>query len=171
MNTNNNTNNLILSEYEGKYSIKPNISKQEIITLAIQLIDSQFKAGTGITISDPHDTRDFLKLKLGSLEHEVFAIILLNNRHQIIHYEHLFRGTIDGASVYPREVVKLALKHNAAAAIISHNHPSGNPEPSGADERITKRLQDALNLVEIRLLDHLIVGQCEIVSLAERGLL
>jgi len=169
MNTNNNTNNLILSEDEGKYSIKPNISKQEIITLAIQLIDTLFKAGT--TISDPHDTRDFLKLKLGSLEHEVFAIILLNNRHQIIHYEHLFRGTIDGASVYPREVVKLALKHNAAAAIISHNHPSGNPEPSEADKGITKRLKDALNLVEIRLLDHLIVGQCEIVSLAERGLL
>ncbi len=169
MNTTNDTSTLILSEDKGTYQIKPNITKQEIIFLDTQLIDSLFKAGK--TISDPHDTRDFLKLKLGSLEHEVFAIILLNNRHQIIHYEHLFRGTINGASVYSREVVKLALKHNAAAAIISHNHPSGNAEPSTSDERITSRLKDALNLVDIRLLDHLVIGQGEIISLAERGLL
>ena len=122
-------------------------------------------------ISNPEDTRKYLKSQLRDKPYEVFAALFLDNRHQIIKYEELFRGTIDGASVYPREVVKKALEHNAAALIIAHNHPSGVAEPSSADERITIRLKEALGLVDIRLLDHLIVGDGEIVSLAERGVL
>jgi len=160
---------LILSEEDGTYNIKPNITKQEIIALANQLIDTLFAKGEIIT--SPEDTRSYLKVQLGHLEHEVFAVLLLNNKHQIIHFEKLFRGTIDGASVYPREIVKLALKHNAAAIIISHNHPSGNPEPSDADINITNRVKEACALVDIRLLDHIIVGSGKSASLAERGVL
>ncbi len=122
-------------------------------------------------IANPEDTREYLKSQLRDKPYEVFAALFLDNRHQIIKFEELFRGTIDGASVYPREVVKKALEQNAAALIIAHNHPSGVAEPSSADERITLRLKDALGLVDIRLLDHLIIGDGEIVSLAERGVL
>lgn len=122
-------------------------------------------------IRSPSDTERFLQLKLGHLEHEVFAVIYLDNRHRIIHFAELFRGTIDGTSVYPREVVKDALRLNAAALILAHNHPSGVAEPSQADERITKRIKAALELVDIRLLDHLIVGDRRSTSLASRGLL
>jgi DNA repair protein RadC len=105
------------------------------------------------------------------LEHEVFCCLYLDKRHRLIHFEELFRGTIDGASVHPREIVKLALQRNAAAIIIAHNHPSGVAEPSQADEMITQRVKDALGLVDIRLLDHIVVGDGVSVSLAERGLL
>ena len=122
-------------------------------------------------IANPEDTRQYLKSQLRDRPYEVFAALFLDNRHQIISFEELFHGTIDGASVYPREVVKKALEQNAAALIVAHNHPSGVAEPSSADERITIRLKDALALVDIRLLDHLIIGDGEIVSLAERGVL
>ena len=104
-------------------------------------------------------------------QHEVFVGIFLDNRHRMITYKELFRGTIDGASVYPREVVKEALAVNATAMIIAHNHPSGVAEPSKADENITLRLKEALGFMDIRLLDHLIIGCDEIVSLAERGVI
>ena len=122
-------------------------------------------------ISSPEDTRQFLKSKLRHRPYEVFAALFLDNRHQVIKFEELFRGTIDGASVYPREVVKKALEYNAAAMIVAHNHPSGIAEPSQADEHITHRLKKALDLVDIRLLDHLIIGDGDITSLAERGIL
>ncbi len=122
-------------------------------------------------ISSPDETRQYLKQQLRDRPYEVFAALFLDNRHQIIKFEELFRGTIDGASVYPREVVKKALQHNAAALIIAHNHPSGVAEPSSADEHITLRLKDALGLVDIRLLDHFIIGDGEIISLAERGVI
>ncbi len=122
-------------------------------------------------LTDPAATRRYLKARLRDLHHEVFACLFLDNRHRVIGFEELFRGTIDGASVYPREVVKAALKHNAAALILAHNHPSGVAEPSSADERITRRLRDALALVDIRVLDHLIIGDGEATSFAERGLL
>jgi DNA repair protein RadC len=99
----------------------------------------------------------------------VFACLFLDNRHRVIAFEELFRGTIDGASVHPREVVKHALHHNAAALILAHNHPSGVAEPSRADVQITRRLVAALGLVDIRVLDHLVIGDTEAVSLAERG--
>ncbi len=125
----------------------------------------------GVALDSPSVVRDFLTNKLGALEHEVFAVLLLDTRHRLIEYVELFRGTIDGASVHPREVVKLALARNAAAIILAHPHPSGIAEPSAADELITQRLKEALGLVDIRVLDHLIIAGGEAVSLCERGLL
>ena len=129
------------------------------------------KAAPGTTIRSPGDTCQFLIARLRDLPHEVFCCLYLDNRHRILRFEELFRGTIDGTSVYPREVVKQALAHNAAAVILAHNHPSGVAEPSQADEQITRRLRSALGLVDIRLLDHLVVGDGEAISLASRGLL
>lgn len=125
----------------------------------------------GDALSSPSDTRAFLTSQLRGYEHEVFACLFLDNRHRVICFEELFQGTIDGASVYPREVVKRSLDQNAAAVIFAHNHPSGVAEPSRADEQITQRLKQALDLVGVRVLDHLIIGDGESVSFAERGLL
>src|SRR6202011_1794596 len=124
----------------------------------------------GPSLGNPRATRDFLCAKLRDLEHEVFCCLYLDKRHRLIQYEELFRGTIDGASVHPREIVKLALQRNAAAVIIAHNHPSGVAEPSQRDELITQRVKEARGLVDIRLLDHIIIGDGASVSLAERGL-
>ena len=110
-----------------------------------------------------------MSAQLRHRQSEVFALILLNTQNQLIKFVELFNGTIDSASVYPREVVKTALSHNAAAVILAHNHPSGIAEPSEPDKAITKRLQQALQLVDIRTLDHLVVGDTEAVSFAERG--
>jgi DNA repair protein RadC len=140
----------------------------EIIELAIEILGMRINRGDALC--SPQDTRNYLRMKLSQLEHEVFCCIWLDNRNRVIEFQELFRGTIDGASVYPREVVKDALYKNAAAVIFAHNHPSGVPEPSMADEQITKRLKDALALIEVRVLDHMIVGD-EIVSFVERGLL
>jgi len=123
----------------------------------------------GKPLSDPAATRAWLKARLRDIPHEVFACLYLDNRHRVIAFEELFRGTIDGASVHPREVVRAALKHNAAALIFAHNHPSGVAEPSDADRRLTQRLQEALGLVDIRVLDHFVVGDGEVASFAERG--
>ena len=125
----------------------------------------------GSALGSPADTRRFLTAQLRDRPYAVFCCLHLDNRHRLIAFEELFRGTIDGASVHPREVLRQALAHNAAAVILAHNHPSGVPEPSQADELITHRLRDALALVDIRVLDHLIVAGPESVSLAERGLL
>ncbi len=125
----------------------------------------------GVSLSAPSATREYLKTLLGPQERELFVVVTLDNRHRVIACDVLFAGTIDGASVHPREVVKCALRHNAAAVIFSHNHPSGVAEPSQADELITRRLRDALALIDIRVLDHFIVGGGQAVSFAERGLL
>jgi len=122
-------------------------------------------------LENPEVTRRYLASRLRHLPHEIFACLFLDNRHRVISYEELFRGTIDGASVHPREVVKRALHHNAAALILAHNHPSGVAEPSRADMQLTRRLVDALALVDIRVLDHFIIGDGDGVSLAERGCL
>ncbi|WGO98883.1 DNA repair protein RadC [Saccharophagus degradans] len=113
--------------------------------------------------------KQFVSAQLRHRQNEIFALILLNTQNQLIKFVELFNGTIDSASVYPREVVKTALSHNAAAVILAHNHPSGIAEPSEPDKAITKRLQQALQLVDIRTLDHLVVGDTETVSFAERG--
>ena len=126
---------------------------------------------TGPPLSNPRATREYLRARLRDRDHEVFCCMFLDNRHRIIAFEEIFRGTIDGASVHPRDVVKLALARNAAAVILAHNHPSGIAEPSQADEMITGRLRDALALVDIRVLDHIVVGDGSTVSFAERGLL
>ena len=125
----------------------------------------------GEQIQSPQDTASFLKARMQHLDHELFCCLYLDNRHRVLRFDELFRGTIDGTSVYPREVVKEALGVNAAAVILAHNHPSGVAEPSQADERITRRLKSALELVDIRLLDHLIVGDGSTTSLASRGLI
>lgn len=125
----------------------------------------------GRALGSPTEVRQFLQLKMRYLPHEVFACLFLDNQHTVISYEELFRGTIDGASVYPREIVKRALTLNAAAVIFAHNHPSGIAEPSQADQRLTQRLKAALNTVDIRVLDHFVVGETEALSFAERGLL
>ncbi|NNF40698.1 MAG: DNA repair protein RadC [Woeseiaceae bacterium] len=126
---------------------------------------------SGQAIRNPADTEAFLTARLRHLDHERFCCLYLDNRHRVLGFEELFRGTIDGTSVYPREVVKEALAINAAAVILAHNHPSGVAEPSRADERITRRLKAALELVDIRLLDHLIIGAGKATSLARRGML
>ena len=125
----------------------------------------------GAAIRSPADTEDYLAARLRHLPYELFGCLFLDNRHRVICFDELFRGTIDGTSVYPREVVRRALTVNAAAVIAAHNHPSGVAEPSDADERITRRLKAALELVDIRLLDHLVIGDARAVSLAGRGLL
>ena len=125
----------------------------------------------GDALGSPQQTARYLQARLRDYPYEVFAVLFLDNRHRVIAFEELFRGTIDGASVHPREVVRRALALNAAAVILSHNHPSGVAEPSQADRRITERLRDALLLVYVRVLDHLIIGDGECCSFAERGLI
>ena len=122
-------------------------------------------------LTSPKATRDFLRAQLRHQQREIFGCLFLDNRHRVLRFEELFQGTIDAAAVYPREVVRRALALNAAAVIVAHNHPSGVAEPSRADEQITRRLQEALAVVDIRLLDHFVVGDGEPVSFAERGLL
>ena len=124
----------------------------------------------GDVLASPHHARDYLTLKMRDYEHEVFACLFLDNQHRVIAFEELFFGTIDGASVHPREVVKRALHHNAAAVILVHNHPSGITEPSAADKRITRELKTSLGLVDVRVLDHFVVGET-VTSFAERKLL
>jgi DNA repair protein RadC len=141
---------------------------QAAVEIARRQLSETMRAGP--SLASPKATRDYLSARLRDLEHEVFCCLYLDKRHRLIQCEELFRGTIDGASVHPREIVKLALQRNSAAVIIAHNHPSGVPEPSQADELITQRVKEALALVDIRLLDHIIIGDGASVSLAERGL-
>lgn len=142
---------------------------EQIMTVARAIATAEITQGQ--PLNSPAQTRDFLILQYAGLEHEVFGVVFLTNRHRVITFEMMFRGTIDGASVHPREVVKAALKHNAAAVIFSHNHPSGVAEASQADELITIRLRDALAFVDIRVLDHVIVAGTRTLSFAERGMI
>ena len=145
----------------------PIVTEQDILTMAKQL--SQKRLSKGRALESPQAVKEHLRTLLHDYEHEVFAVLLLDTKHKIIGFHELFRGTIDSASVYPREVVKTALEHNAAAMIITHNHPSGNPEPSQADIHLTTRLKEALALVDVRVLDHIIVGTDGCYSLVENG--
>ena len=149
-------------------NVRKTLLKSAVLRSRSRIFYSRFARGE--TLTSPADTKRFLQLKLSHLEHEVFAVLWLDNRHRVLAFEELFRGTIDGASVHPREVVKSALTHNAAACILAHNHPSGIAEPSQADQRITQRLQEALGLVEVRTLDHIVVAE-NTCSFAGRGLL
>ena len=141
---------------------------QAVLEMARRYLYEGLQRGDSLT--SPAETRQYLSSQLRDYPHEVFAVLFLDQRHRVICFEEMFRGTIDGASVYPREVVKKALEYNAAAVIFAHNHPSGVAEPSQSDQRITQRLKDALGLVDIRVLDHFGIGD-EVVSFAERGLL
>lgn len=123
------------------------------------------------SLGNPRDSGDYLRARLRHLPYEVFGCLYLDNRHRVLAFEELFRGTVDGASVHPREVVRACLQHNACAVIFAHNHPSGVAEPSAADRAITHELRDALQLVGVRVLDHLVIGSGEPVSMASRGLI
>ncbi|MCP4470470.1 MAG: DNA repair protein RadC [Gammaproteobacteria bacterium] len=147
---------------------KHNKAEQAIIEQAQQIILKRFERGEP-ALDCPAATGAYLQVLLAAHEHEVFAVLMLDNRNRVIAFREMFRGTIDGASVYPREVVKQALADNAAAVIFAHNHPSGVVEPSESDIRITERLKSALALVDIRVLDHVIVAE-SCIYLSERGL-
>jgi DNA repair protein RadC len=144
-------------------------SFEEILDAARHALSLRVRKGTGFT--SPRVTADYLRVRLAQLDHEVFCVIYLTKRHQFIACEDLFRGTIDAASVYPREVLIQALRHNAAAVIFAHNHPSGVAQPSQADVEMTKQLKAALALIDIKVLDHLIIAGGDTVSFAERGLI
>ena len=143
-------------------------SEEELIEQALLALMRRHRKGE--VLNSPTATQNFLRLRLAHAPNEVFGCIYLDTRNAIIEIEDLFNGTVDGASVYPRVVVQKALLHNAAALICYHNHPSGDPTPSRADEVLTRRLRDALGLVDIRLIDHFVIGVGECVSFAERGL-
>jgi len=152
-----------------KPSSLSDVEKQSVVTLAMKVLAIKHRAGR--PLSNPEATRNYLRLRLADYRNEVFGGVFLNNRHRIIAVRELFQGTIDGASIHPRVVVQQALETNAAAILLFHNHPSGVAEPSHADEAITRRLKDALALVDVRVLDHFVVSAGESISFAERGLL
>lgn len=141
----------------------------EIIAAARHALDVKIKRQGNLT--GPADTKAFVSLRLGDLPHEVFAVVFVDAQHRVIEFREMFRGTLTQTAVYPREVVKEALQLNASAVILAHNHPSGVPEPSRADELLTNTLKSALALVDVRVLDHLVVAGGQVVSFAERGLL
>ncbi|WP_312125802.1 RadC family protein [Pseudomonas sp.] len=154
-------------ETTGTYLVESPLTEADILLMAQQLASQRLSRGRKLT--DPKHVFTHLQTLLAGSEHEVFALLLLDSKHRVIAFRELFRGTLDSASVYPREVVKLALQCNAAAVILVHNHPSGDPEPSQADRELTSKLRDALSLVGIRTLDHIVVGSEGCVSLAELG--
>lgn len=157
---------LLVQDDQGRYLPA---TAEQILEEARRVIDLKTQRGEAFT--SPELVKEYLITKLAGFEHEVFAALFLDAKHQLIQYVEMFRGSIDSASVYPREVVKEALHHNAAAVIFAHNHPSGNPEPSQADKALTQRLKEALMLIEVRSLDHIVVGGRQTVSFAERGLI
>ena len=142
--------------------------ERSLIQRALKTLDRHLHE-PGVAFTSTRAAREWLILNMAGLEREEFRVLYLNNQNQLIAGETLFTGTINRTEVHPREVVKAALKHNAAAVIVAHNHPSGLAEPSQADRRLTERLKQALDLVDIRLPDHLVVGGMEVVSFAERG--
>ncbi|HWV15273.1 MAG TPA: DNA repair protein RadC [Cellvibrio sp.] len=142
---------------------------QAVLEMARRHLSASLQEGD--LLSSPDLVRSYLMAQLRHQPQEVFAVLFLDSQNRLIAYDEIFFGTIDGASVYPREVVKKALARNAAAAILAHNHPSGLAEPSQADRRITQRLQEALDLVGVRVIDHMVVGDKEVISFAERGLI
>lgn len=159
----------ITKDTKGNYRITGKTTEEDVLAAAEQIL--QRKLERQGSISDPIEAIDFLRMRIGSLPHEEFHVLWLDNRHRILGCQRLFNGTVDGASVHPREVVRAALDINAAAAILAHNHPSGVVEPSAADRNITQELRSALKLVGVRVLDHIVVGAGEGVSMAGRGLI
>lgn len=166
--------NALLSATEDKFCLHKGLGQakyvqlQAVVEMSRRYLEEKMKRGD--VMNDASAVGDYLKHKLRNYPYEVFACVYLDNKHRVLAFEELFSGTIDSASVYPREVVRRVIHHNAAAVIFSHNHPSGIAEPSDADHRITKRLQDALSLIDVRVLDHFVIGD-ETVSFAQRGLL
>ena len=160
---------LIAGELPGTYLLSDAVTDQQLMELAQRMAKRRLRKGR--LVDKPDAVFNALKTLMMAYQHEIFGMLMLDNRHRIIEFKELFRGTIDSASVYPREIIKEVLTHNAAAVILVHNHPSGDPEPSVADRSITERIQKALSTIEVRLLDHVIVGSEGTCSFAERGLL
>ena len=160
------TNALMVRDVDGQYRVA---SADEVLSQAWGVLADRVKPG--VALSSPQDVKDYLRLEIGLLEYEVFCVVFLDAQHRVIALRQMFRGTVTQTSVYPREVVKESLALNAAAVILAHNHPSGVPEPSRADEFLTQTLKTALQLVDVRVLDHLVVTANAVVSFAERGLL
>lgn len=154
-------------EKTGTYIMTSPVTEADILRMAQQLAMSRLSKGR--TLTDPKQVFSHLQTLLQYHEYEVFALLLLDTKHRIIVFRELFKGSLDSAMVYPREVVKIALEHNAAAVILVHNHPSGDPEPSQTDRSLTCTLREALNLIGVRTLDHIIVGSDSCTSLAEQG--
>lgn len=144
------------------------MNEEETIQAALAILETRMQQ-TDQQLAGPADAARYAMLKLSTREAEVFGALFLNTRHRVIEFREMFYGTIDGAAVYPREVVRAVMDTNAAALILIHNHPSGSPEPSEADRHITSKLADALALIDVRVLDHIVVGGTDFVSLAERG--
>jgi DNA repair protein RadC len=142
-----------------------------IISRALKILEYRARYSDNLSITSPGAARDFCRLKLGGLPHEVFCVLWLDAQNRLIAFEELFRGTLTQTSVYPREIVKAALARNAAAVILTHNHPSGVAEPSAPDQMLTQVLKTALALVDVRVLDHLVVSASGVTSFAERGLI
>ncbi|WP_035416940.1 RadC family protein [Ferrovum myxofaciens] len=162
--------NQLKIEFESDLTYAATGSDDAIIARALAILDKRIRV-VGDAMSSPQAVRDYLRLRLSGLEYEVFCIMFLDNQHRVIGFEEMFRGTLNQASVYPREVVKAALAHNAAAVLLAHNHPSGVAEPSRADQSLTDALKGALALVDVRVLDHFIVAGTDVLSFAERGLI
>lgn len=159
-----------LQDSPGLYKPAKVVSDDDVLKLAREILAA--RCARGKALESPDDVRQHLMHELAGLEHEVFGALYLDNRHRLlIPLEILFRGTLNGTAVYPREIIKRALALNAAAILLVHNHPSGVAEPSRQDEILTERLKSALESVEIRLLDHIVVGAGETVSFSERGLI
>ena len=159
---------LMRSKTYTRYKLTGDTTEQDVLAAAESILKGRLERQG--CIGNPTDANDFLRMRLGALAHEEFHVLWLDNRHRILDCQRLFTGTIDGASIYPREVVRAALSINASAAILAHNHPSGIAEPSAADHAITNELRDALQLIGVRILDHIVVG-AECVSMAGRGLI
>jgi len=153
----------------GKYRASRPLTDKQIIKAAKSILDNSFIPGT--LLVNPGDAKTWLQVHYQDMEHEVFVCVFLDTKHRVIAHEVLFRGTIDGASVYPREVVKRALQLNAGAVIFAHNHPSGATDPSPADEKITHLLKQSLGLLDIRVLDHFILGKKSVFSFSEHNLI
>ena len=151
-----------------RYKLTGETTEEDVLAAAEGILKGKLERQGNL--GNPIDAIDFLRMRLGALLHEEFHVLWLDNRHRILDCQKLFTGTIDGASIYPREVVRAALNINACAAIFAHNHPSGVAEPSAADRAITKELREALSLIGVRILDHIVVG-AECVSMAGRGLI
>jgi len=163
------TRKFLAGEEAGTYIVPEQVTEADILDMALKLARGRLSKGR--KIEQPSSAFSYMQTLMHEYEHEVFGVLFLDTKHRVIRFEELFKGTLDAASVYPREVTKRALELNAAAVILVHNHPSGDPEPSEADKRITHRLRDALSLVDIRTLDHVVVAYEGCVSLAERGYL
>ncbi|NRF71407.1 DNA repair protein RadC [Aquincola sp. S2] len=157
---------LFVKDLLGDYQVA---AEDEVIAEAKRVLERRVRKCA--PMSSPQMVQDYLAVQLSRLEYEVFVVMFLDAQHRLIEMREMFRGTLSQTSVYPREVVRAALQLNAGAIVVAHNHPSGEPEPSRADEFLTSTLKTAMQLVDVRLLDHMIVGGARVMSFAERGLL